>query len=97
MNKITAIITIIMICSVSVPSHAIVLGGSNLSFVGYPEHACYKPYKPYQFHDEYEIDSYRYEVETYINCINEYVENSNNDIQRIQEAAQSALDEANSF
>ena len=78
-------------------AYALVLGGSNLSLLGYPEHECYKPHKPYEFIDELDFQRYKTDVEIYLDCIREYVENAENDIERIREAAQDAIDEANSL
>lgn len=85
---------------------AIVFGGSNFGYGGYPDHSCNKPTKPIEpafLDDHWEVDRYNWEVETYnnklilyLNCIDEYVENANNDIKRIREAISSAIDEANS-
>jgi hypothetical protein len=87
---------------------AVVFGGSNLGFMGYPSHTCSPPYskpiKPYQFTSQWEIDqynseveSYNYELETYMSCIDEYVENAKNDIQRVKEGANAAISAANSL
>lgn len=86
--------------------NAAVFGGSNLGFSGYNDHSCskpMKPYKPYSFNSQWEIDNYNMEVEnynyqwrSYISCIEEYLENANNDIKRIQEKQQEAIDEAQS-
>ena len=78
-------------------SQAVIFGGSNFDFSGYPKHKCSKPYKPYQFTDKYEVDRYNNELQHYINCIEEYVMNSNNDLKRVQEAAREAISEANSL
>ena len=72
-----------------------VYGGSNLGYGGYPSHYCTKPYKPYSFETQYEVDSYNMEVQIYIDCINEYVGNARNDIDRITEQANQAINEAN--
>jgi len=74
-----------------------IFGGSNLSFTGYPDCDCYPPSKPYQFNSQYEIDSFNQNVDSYINCVNDYLDNANNDIERIYEAKQDALDEANRY
>ncbi|NVJ64743.1 MAG: hypothetical protein HWD84_11025 [Flavobacteriaceae bacterium] len=90
------------------PALAMVFGGSNFTLGSYPKNTCYpptsKPFKPYQFNNQFEIDSYnvqvkRYnaELEDYSNCIDEYIENANNDIKRIQEAAQQAINEFNNL
>ena len=102
MRKIVLLLTILLY---PLYVHAMVFGGSNLSFTGYPSHDCMKPtkpYKPYSFNSQWEVDSYNSEVESYnfelqqyLSCIDEYVENANNDIKRIKEKAQEAIDEAN--
>ncbi len=88
----------------AIDAEAIVLGGSNLAIFGYADHSCNKPskpYKPYQFYSEFEIDNYnlsvrRYnsELDSYIDCIKEYIENSENDMRRIREKIQEAINEA---
>jgi hypothetical protein len=89
-------------------AQAVVYGGSNFSsFLGYPDHKCSKPlnkpYKPYSFDDQWEVDRYnddvfRYNnsVTEYVDCIQEYVDNAKNDIKRIREKANDAIREANS-
>lgn len=62
-----------------------------------PSHSCTKPYKPYQFRDEWELRNFRDEVEDYKNCINDFVEEQNDAIRRHEDAAQEAIDEWNSF
>ena len=79
MNKIILIVLLVT------NSFSFVAGGSNLDYFGYPQHNCKKPYKPYEFRDQWELDDYKYSYNRYIKCINEYIENGNNDIQRIQE------------
>lgn len=84
---------------------AYIYGGGNLGYSGYPSHDCdkpIKPSKPYSFSSQWEIDSYNSEVESYnsqlqdyISCVEEYTDNANNDIKRIQEKAQEAIDEVN--
>ncbi|AGH97815.1 hypothetical protein A11S_995 [Micavibrio aeruginosavorus EPB] len=78
-------------------SYAYVIGGSNLGFSGYPEADCVVPYKPYEFLDEYEVERYNRNLEEYVTCIKEYLENADNDIRRIQEAAEAAIREAKSL
>lgn len=79
----------ILVCGTA---SAYVMGGTNLGFSGYPTHDCRKPYEPYG-RSEYEIDQYRDDVNRYIRCVREYVENANSDIERIQEAQQDAINE----
>ena len=77
-------------------SSAAVFGSSNLSFSGYPRHDCYQPNQPHGS-DRYQWESFQRDAERYVDCINEYVEAANNDMDRIQEAQKDALSEARSF
>ncbi|MDT8376873.1 MAG: hypothetical protein RQ867_09115 [Mariprofundaceae bacterium] len=92
----------------SVPAAA--SAGSNLS-AGYPSHRCHKPAKPPRPDSlnnrwripRWELDAYnssvsRYnaELEIYNGCITRYVENANEDIERIRQKAGKAVLEANS-
>ena len=78
------IIFLILTCWFTSVAFAFVMGGSNLGMFGYPKFDGYLSYKPS-----------RYEVETYIQKAKEYTENCNYDINRIQEAKQAAITEAN--
>jgi len=62
-----------------------------------PSHSCSKPYKPYQFTEQYQIDNFQYEVETYKNCIQDFVDEQNDAARNHQNAAQEAIDEWNNF
>ncbi len=62
-----------------------------------PSHSCYKPSKPYQFNSEYEVSSFNSEVESYRNCINDFVDEQNQAIKKHKNAAEDAIDEWNSF
>ncbi|HDL6893856.1 TPA: hypothetical protein PXM15_000946 [Yersinia enterocolitica] len=75
-------------------SFAAVFGGSNLGFQGYPEFSDSPPLPPFNA-DEYSMNSYRMEVDRYVSKAKEYVENSNNDIKRINEANEEAIQKAN--
>ncbi|SRR6266571_3772159 len=85
---------------------AFVFGGSNLGFGGYPSHTCgfkpSKPFKPFSFTYQWEIDQYNMEVDSYnsrrrefISCLQEYLDNAKNDIERIKEKMNEAVDVAN--
>ncbi|QSX33129.1 hypothetical protein JYB87_15585 [Shewanella avicenniae] len=99
------ILSILLVLLFPLSTYAVVFGGSNLGFRGYPSHSCSKPtkpFKPYSFNSQWEIDSYNSDVELYnsqlqqyLSCIDEYIENANNDIKRIKEKGQAAIDEAN--
>ena len=83
MNKIILIVLLVT------NSFSFVAGGSNLDYFGYPQHNCKKPYKPYEFRDQWELDDYKYSYNRYIKCINEYIENGNNDIKNTRRTAKS--------
>ena len=100
----------LLVMSAMIPTivFGLVLGPSNLGMFGYPQHNCSppysKPYKPYSFDSQWEVDNYNAEVEAYnyeigiyFDCINEYLEAANNDIKRISERMDEAIDEANSL
>ena len=62
------------------------------------------PYKPYQFNSQWEVDSYNSDVERYnmdvsqyVNCIREYADNGKNDMERIREAINDAINDANTL
>jgi hypothetical protein len=93
------------ICAgVSGPVAAFVIGGSNFGMFGYPSADCRKPDKPrrpFSPASEWEIDRYNGDVQTYndeiegyIRCVREYVENGQNDIKRVREKMQEAIDRA---
>jgi hypothetical protein len=81
----------------------VVANGTNLPTAGYPAHKCSipgaKPDKPFR-NDEYTVRAYNAEVERYNraltdfrDCMATYVDNANNDIKRIQDAATKAMDD----
>ena len=62
-----------------------------------PCHSCSKPYKPYEFSSQYEIDNFRNEVEAYKRCLNDFIDEQNEAIRMHQNAAQEAIDDWNNF
>lgn len=62
-----------------------------------PSHSCSKPYKPYEFRDQYEIDNFMRQVEAFKQCINDFVEEMNDAARKHQEAAEEAIDEWNNY
>lgn len=95
---------LLLLVSVSSSMFAIVLGGSNLVISTYPDHSCMKPskpIKPYSFNSRWEIDSYNSQVDSYnmehqlyVGCVKDYLENASNDIKRIEEKMDEAIEEA---
>ena len=62
-----------------------------------PSASCSKPYKPYQFTDQYQVDTFNDEVQRYKACIMNFVEEQNDAIRNHQNAQSEAIDEWNSF
>ncbi|HBS7745631.1 TPA: hypothetical protein MAR74_002312 [Klebsiella pneumoniae] len=83
-----------VLLSLPFSASAIVMGGSNLGFSGYPEFSEIAPTPPYS-DDQYAWDSYRREVADYAEKAKQYLEDSNSDMKRIQEAQQDAIQKAN--
>ena len=62
-----------------------------------PSHSCSKPYKPYEFNDQYELDNFKYEVQTYKQCIMDFVDEQKDASRVHQKAAEEAIDEWNNY
>lgn len=71
-----------------------VYGGSNLGYSGYPEFDEVEPSPPMS-PDEFSMQNYRSEVESYVQRAQEYAENASKDIERVNEGSQEALRKAN--
>lgn len=62
-----------------------------------PSAYCSKPYKPYEFTSQYEIDSFNNDVDSYKYCIQNFVDEQNSAARKHEEAAQAAIREWNDF
>ena len=62
-----------------------------------PSHSCSKPYKPYEFTDKYQVDSFKNDVERYKSCISDFVDEQNTASKKHLKAASEAIDEWNSY
>ncbi len=62
-----------------------------------PSHYCSKPYKPYEFNDQYEIDNFMNEVEAYKQCLSDFVDEQNDAATKHQNAAEEAIDEWSNY
>jgi hypothetical protein len=101
MNQNIPIILIAILLPIK--AYAVVFGATNFGFSGYPDHTCLKPnkpFKPYSFNSEWEVNSYNNDVDyynsqlqQYFGCIDEYIEGAKNDIKRIENKAKEAIDE----
>lgn len=85
---------VLAVCSIPMSAQAYLYEGSNLDFTGYPEFNPTTPYAPYT-KDEYNYNNYKNDVERYEAKAKEYLENADNDIKRIIEAKQEAVEKAN--
>lgn len=75
----------------------IIITLSSVADIITPSSYCSKPYKPYQFNSQSEIDNFNYDVEVYKQCISDFVEEQNQAAERHQQAASNAIDEWNNF
>lgn len=87
MKKLLLASALLLLFSVS-SSQAYVFGGSNLTFNEYPEMSDFDKPSSYSVPSEYELERYQ-------EALLEYLENANNDIRRIQEAQDKAIEEYN--
>ncbi len=62
-----------------------------------PSPSCSKPYKPYEFTDQYQIDSFNDDVRRHKQCIMDFVEEQNQAILNHQNAKSEAIEEWNRF
>lgn len=62
-----------------------------------PSPSCSKPYKPYQFTYQYQVDSFNDDVQSYKRCIQDFVDEQNDAVKKHQQAADDAIDEWNNF
>lgn len=62
-----------------------------------PSHSCSKPYKPYTFSDQWQVDSFKDDVERYKRCIKNFVEEQKNAVEVHQRAANTAIEEWNRY
>lgn len=88
---------IITSCLVSFFAGLIILASPSLAD-SYPESpSCSKPYKPFEYSDEYEYENFIDEVKEYKRCIMNFIEEQNEAIRNHQEAAQEAINEWDNF
>ncbi len=62
-----------------------------------PPHNCSKPSKPYQLNSDYEIESYKSKVKRYKSCLQDFIEEQNNEALKHANAADGAADEWNNY
>jgi hypothetical protein len=62
-----------------------------------PTHSCTQLHKPLKFKREAEVNAYKVQVESYRKCINDFIEEQNQAIQKHKDAANHAIEEWNFF
>jgi hypothetical protein len=62
-----------------------------------PTHSCTQPHRPFKFKTEAEVNAYKARVESYRTCINDFVEEQNQAMQKHKDAATRAIEEYNFF
>lgn len=62
-----------------------------------PSQSCPKPWKPYEFEDEWTYQRFLDDVENYKRCINNFVDEQNDEARKHLEAAEDAVDEWNNY
>lgn len=62
-----------------------------------PSHSCIKPFKPYEFTDQWQLDRFRNDVATYKRCISDFADEQNEEAENHQEAAEEAIEEWNNY
>ncbi|HTT96807.1 MAG TPA: hypothetical protein VMF58_02070 [Rhizomicrobium sp.] len=85
MKTILATAAIVLPLLLSADAGAYVFGGTNFSFSGYPDPFCTKPTKPFDLSDQFLVQQYNNDVDTYVRCVKEYLDNADNDRKRILE------------
>lgn len=85
---------LLLITLIPITTSATVFGGSNLGYAGYPGFTDIAPIPPY-IDDQLSWDRYRRDVADYTDRAKQYLDDANNDIKRIQEAQQDAIQRAN--
>jgi hypothetical protein len=62
-----------------------------------PSHSCSKPFKPYRFTSQWELDNFNDEVRRFRSCIEDFVEEQEEAIKKHRSAANDAIEEWNRF
>lgn len=88
--KTTNVLILLLTISLFVPS-------MTLADMFEPAHNCSKPYKPYKFNNQYEVDNFNDDVRRYKECINNFIEEQNDSIKNHSNAIDNAIDDWNRF
>lgn len=69
----------------------------NFGFGRYPDMDCKKPFIPLKITDQFEIDSLQYDIDQYTMCVEEYIEDAENDARRVLDKRDEAMEEFKRF
>ena len=72
-------------------------GSSNLDAFGYPGPRCSEPFVPFDRSDEYAVNTFNMELDSYRTCIQRYLEAAKNDQQMIMEKHNDVVRKYNNF
>jgi hypothetical protein len=93
------ILTLVVLSIANLTSAGCIVSGNIM--LGYPEHECSKPFVPLCLYDrscdEWEVSDFKIQLKRYKNCINEYLDNVEIDIECAKQRASEAADEYNNF
>ncbi|MGE4340444.1 MAG: hypothetical protein AB7E55_31520 [Pigmentiphaga sp.] len=62
-----------------------------------PSHSCRKPYKPFAFNSQWELDNFNDDVRRYRRCITDFVEEQETAIENHTNAIGDAIEDWNRF
>lgn len=62
-----------------------------------PRHRCSTPVKPYKFTSQWEVDNFNDEVDRYKRCIQDFLEEQDDQAQNHMAAKKTAIDDWNRF
>ena len=94
----------IVVFTVSFLLMATLPAGAEVVYTPPPSHNCLRPVRPFEFSSQREMNQFRKDVEAYMNCLKQFVEDQKEAIRRYQEvirrhkeAAEAAIEEWNNF
>lgn len=62
-----------------------------------PTHMCMKPFKPYQFNNQWELDNFNDQVSSYQTCIEDFIDEQKRESNNHLQAAEYAIEDWNRF
>lgn len=62
-----------------------------------PSHSCRKPYKPFNFNNQWDVDQYNDDVRRFKRCIEDFIKEQETEAQNHMDAANQAIEDWNNF